>query len=460
MSSAVASSGPSIVEWVVAVVGLLVQQGAFISLPFVVSGESLRATVNPFNTAAIAISMALVALVALPQIRKIASLAAHNLTSLLFLALVLGSATWSIHPDLTIRRGIGYLLTITLAGYLVVRFGPRDRMRALSASLAVSAFGSLLFVALLPQFGIMQTSDVAGMWRGVFPHKNVLGPTMALAIFVELYLIVTETSSHWRRFALVAIYAALVALSQSATALLLSILYGGSAGLYVLWKRHRTIAVVALIDGALILVAGVVALWSDPSPAFAAIGKDLTLTGRTTLWGVVVEFIKERPLLGWGYHAMWVVGDPTTIYAEMVTGNWGVASSHNAFLEITLQLGLAGTAVILMILGVALWRGGRCCRAGINPLGWFTLVFIIGAILAAQTIEALGRSQAIEWVVFNVLMFGCGLELAAEKENRLANPVDKRVVGSARVARGTRRQGRGSSMAPLGESGSSPGVRG
>jgi O-antigen ligase len=247
----------------------------------------------------------------------------------------------------------------------------------------------------------------------VFPHKNVFGPVMAVAMFVELYVTVTDMKRRKRRLALVAMYAALVILSRSLTGLLLAAFYLAGAGLYVLWRRHRLGAALLLIGGFHILLAGVVVLWSDPSSALGAIGKDVTLTGRTTLWGVVITYIRERPALGWGYNAMWVLGDPTTTFLDAVIGQWGaVKSSQNAFLEVTLELGLVGISVMLMILGAALWRGLRCCRAGIVPLGWFSLVFVVGVILAGLTEQTLGQNQTITWTVFNILLFGCGLELA------------------------------------------------
>jgi exopolysaccharide production protein ExoQ len=411
--ASVGPNAPSTFEWVVAVVCLVIQQdGAFVSLPLVAAGESLRATVNPANTVAITVCSVLITLVFLPQSRRVALLARHNLTSVLFLVLVLLSTVWSIHPDITVRRGAGYVLTIAFAGYLVVRFNVDNRMRALSASFAVSAVGSVVFVALFPNLGIMHFGELAGSWRGVFPHKNVLGPIMALAVFVELYVILTARRRPWWRFALLSLYAALVVLSHSATAMLLSLLYAGGAALYLLWRRNRVVALAAAVNGVLVLVAAAIILHSDVGSALGVIGKDPTLTGRTTLWDVVLAFIKEKPVLGWGYQAMWVVGDPTTTYADRVTGNWGVTSSHNAFLEITLQLGLIGTGAMFAIIGTGFVRACRCCRTGSVPLGWFALVYFGGATLAAQTIDTLGKGQAIEWIVFNLLLFGCGQELA------------------------------------------------
>lgn len=422
-------SAISIFEATIAVLAVVVQQeGAFVSVPATIAGDSLRGVVNPINTIAVALSIGAVGLVCLPRIREIASLAVQNGSALLFMLLVLGSAAWSIHPDLTVRRGIGYVLTMMIAAYLTVRFDADDRMRIFSASFAISAIGSLVFVAVLPQYGIMQGGDLAGAWRGVFPHKNVLGPVMATAVFTELYLLVRFHGRPFWRWTLVTTYLALVILSHSATAWFLALLYFGGAAAYVVWRRQRLAGGVAIVVAGLVLLGIVVAFWSDPGPMLSLIGKDETLTGRTTLWQVVLGFIREKPVFGWGYHAMWQLDDPTTTLADRLTGNWGVTSSHNTFLELTLQLGIAGLGLMLVVVGGALRRGVRCCQEQILPLGWFSVIFVVGAVGAAQVIETLGQNQVVEWLLFNVLAFGCGIELVRSRAAKVSRLVPR--VGS------------------------------
>lgn len=414
------ASKPSRLDWIVAVFAVIIQQGAFVTVPFVVSGVSLRGIENPFNMAGIAISMVSIGIVCFSRIRQIGFLALKNVFPVLFILIVLMSAIWSIHPDLTIRRGIGYVLTMLIAGYLSVRFDVDDRMRVFSWGFAVSAITSLLFIAAFPQYGIMQVGDLAGDWRGVFPHKNVLGPVMAVAVFVELYILTRSPARYWWHVVLLSACFVLVVLSHSATALLLSQAYLTGTCLYLLWKRNRLIGVFISIVIILLLLIALIVFWDDLEFVLGILSKDTTLTGRTGLWSLVFEFIKQRPLLGWGYRAMWQPGDASTALMDRLLG-WGAGSSHNAFLEITLQLGLLGLGLMLVIIGIALWRGLRCCRAGILPLGWFSLMFFLGTIFAGQTIQTLGQNQVIEWVVFNVLMFSCGLALISSTETSRAN---------------------------------------
>ena len=101
-------------------------------------------------------------------------------------------------------------------------------------------------------------------------------------------------------------------------------------------------------------------------------------------------------------------GDPTTAQADNIAG-FAVPSSHNAFLEIALQLGLTGLSVVCVLLVVALRRGARCFVSGQSTLGWFSMMFVVGSVMAGLTTETLGQNQVIEWVVFNALLFSCGM---------------------------------------------------
>jgi exopolysaccharide production protein ExoQ len=425
------STEPLRLEWAVAVFVLIVQQNAFVLTPQVLSESSdsvLPDVRNPFNTAAIVISIVSLGLVCSPWVRQIARLLLDNRSSCVFMLLVLVSATWSIHPDLTMRRGVGYVLTMFIAAWLALRFDVVDGMKALSASFSAAAVGSIVFVAASPSYGIMQQPDLAGSWRGVFPHKNVLGPVMAFAVFTELFILVAGRGRPRWRWVALCTYLALVALSHSATALLLSVGYLAGTGLYLIWQRNRVTGAGLSMVAAVLLLGALTTLWSDPQFALGILGRDTSLTGRTALWPSVIALIEQRPVLGWGYRAMWQPDDPARIVIDQIN-QWGASSSHNAFLEIALQLGLMGVAILVMIIVVALRRGLRCCNAGIRPLGWFSVMFIVGAILAAQTMETLGQNQVIEWVILNVLSFNCGLALASRGETGF---VHLRRIGSSR----------------------------
>lgn len=214
--------GPSYFEWMVAVTTLLVQQGAFISLP-IVNSLTLRDDDNPIYTASIVLSIIFIAIVCVPFLQKLAILFSQNVFSLLFGLTAICSIAWSIHPDITFRRAVGYVLTILIAAFITVRFDSTGSMKILSCSFAIAALASALLIFAYPEYGIMRGMGVDGNWRGVYSGKNEFGPAMSIAVFVELYLLI-RGKQQWR-FALLILYLIFIVFSQSNTALITSLVY-------------------------------------------------------------------------------------------------------------------------------------------------------------------------------------------------------------------------------------------
>ena len=398
---------PSTFDWIVAVFLVAVQVGAAAAVVAVFfESDPTRVERHPVNTVCVAASLACIVIASSFVYRDIARLLARNMAVLAYVTLVVTSVAWSIHPDLTFRRSIGVILSILVAAYLTVRFGEKARMRVFSFIFAILGIGSLLFVAAYPDYGIL-----LGQWRGVFDHKNTLGSIMAIAIFTELYLLVL---GNWRpiwRFGLLSIYFIMLILSQSVTSLLVAVIYLVGTAVYSVGKHDKLAGLVVAIILGLPLLLLQLGLWYNADFLLSLLGKNPTLTGRTDLWLAVLDLIKGSPLLGWGYMAAWVPTDPQ-IAAIIQELHWSVSSAHSAYLDVTLQLGLVGLGLLLMIIAIAWQRARACCRKGVLPLGWFSLLFIVGALFYSISESGLGSNQDPYWLILNVFNFSCGLSLA------------------------------------------------
>ncbi len=399
---------------------LIVQQNAFAATFYEMlhPGDSLQATENVFNTASISISMILLVIGSTRVLPQLRSLCIRNPYVILYMVIILSSAIWSVHPDLTIRRGCAYVLTIGVAGFVAARFTTEQALRVLARSFEICAVSSVLFIVLHPEIGIMHAGEygapeLEGNWCGIYPHKNVFGFAMAVAVLVQLLLIALSNKRSVIAYAWIIFYFVLVVLSKSATALIISASYLFAFTIYVVWTRNKLIGynvlLLAVSAAALLFLAS---FW-DAELFLGLIGKDPTLTGRTDIWSAVIEVIYEKPVLGWGYRAMWVPTDLVTMWIDKKAGDWGVPSAHNSFLEITLELGVLGLTGLTLMICHAFWRGIRCCAVGLLPLGLFSLVFYAATIIAGQTVETLGINQEVDWLAFNILNFIAGERLAA-----------------------------------------------
>jgi exopolysaccharide production protein ExoQ len=411
------------ISWLAAIFAVLVQQGAFIHSPVLSTLVAAPdAEVNPLNTLLVSLSIALIAPLCLLRYRKLGPIIYGNKAAAAIIVLIFLSTAWSIHPDVTFRRGVNYISTILTAYYLVGRFDVNEIMKILSWATAICAAGSFLFVAAFPSDAIHQAlpadwqvvpvDQLTGAWKGVFSHKNPLGHVMAVGVFAELYILSGAKDRAVWHVLLLCGFLALVFLSRSETATLSTILYMLGASLYYLLRasRIRRYFGVALAMFAMLGTTIIVVFWVDPSSVLGIFGKDATLTGRTGLWQIVLQLISERPLLGWGYGAMWLPTDTITMAVSAAVG-WKVPGAHNAILETMLQLGFAGLVVVISFVGISLWRSARCLSAGQAQLGMLSLVFFLVYLISGVTEGALAANQDIAWMTFNTLSFCCGLAI-------------------------------------------------
>lgn len=403
-----------------ALLALLVQQGAFVSSPvlglLLVGPGSVD---NELNTVAVALNIIVLTPLCVLRRKEVGVVLYDNKLALGLVALLFASISWSIHPDVTFRRDLNYLSTGFTIVFMVAEFDVDDIMKIFSYAFAISAVSSFLFVVLFPADAVHQPSqwqgeELTGAWKGVFPHKNVLGHAMTVGVFAALYNLSTPGSRKLLQIILLAACLALMIMARSATALSVALIYIILASVYFVLLNARRYFAISLVIAVATASAGAFTYLALSDQVDTILGGDLTLTGRTPLWELVLRVIHEKPLLGQGYGAMWLPNDNTAIAISNAVG-WVVPQAHNAFLEITLELGCVGLTIVVLFILLSIWRGILCCVYGSQRLGIFALIAFIGVLVSGATESVLAQNQNIEWVTFNVMSFCCGQEILRKR---------------------------------------------
>ena len=330
------------------------------------------------------------------------------------IVIVAASMLWSVEPDQTQRRLVAIVFT-TLGGVVL---GSRWRWPALAELFAVS-FGLLaiasLFVGLfVPDIGRMKLL-FPGAWRGLWQEKNGFGALMTFSIlfFLPAAIFVPKRAPLW--LAMAALALALLLLSTSKTSLV-SLILGLAALVFVLLaRRGGVMAILAVYGGVLGLVGLGAALWLAPTLFLGLIGKDSTLTGRTKIWTAVLDAIHKRPLLGYGYGAVWTETDLWGPLNPIVKeAGFKPEHAHNSWLEQWLGLGLVGlttwTLYYLTTLGRALWAvfTSRGALIAFPVLIVFTLMTLTESIVLVY--------NDLSWVMFVALASRLALPQRAPEE--------------------------------------------
>ena len=179
--------------------------------------------------------------------------------------------------------------------YLFVRFDLQGMLKFLSVVVGILAFGCLLWIVAVPSYGLHVDGEHAGVWRGIFFHKNVAGRTMVYCLIV---VIAAWIGTDMNRLFLLAIGGAVLLVlagTTSQTAFLGTIALG--AGLVtVRMVRGKAIksALITLTVLAIVWHGALIGL-ANYELILAAMGRDATLTGRTDIWAYAIQYIGERP---------------------------------------------------------------------------------------------------------------------------------------------------------------------
>jgi exopolysaccharide production protein ExoQ len=313
------------------------------------------------------------------------------------------SAVWSEDPLMTLRSGIGVIITGLFMIVVCLRLGHRAIICiCLHLTLILGAL-SVAFALLSPGLGTMESDGISG-WRGCFMHKNPMGSRMLIGFIAALASMVMAESARERRLMILAavFFAGLIVMSQSRTPFIGMLLVGG----VVFLLNPSRIVPLRLPHRAALIAIGCVGLTmvalSRSDDLGAYLTDNRTLTGRTDLWNDLLVIIERRPLLGYGYLSFW--SSESLRYQAFGASGWQTGKAHSAVLDHMLDLGLLGV-VVLVALGLAIClRIPRLLAASSGAIPVIRpglLVFYVGLLI---TLLPLGFAE-VRFVLQNDIHF-------------------------------------------------------
>lgn len=329
----------------------------------------------------------------------------------LYLA-ALASVFWSDAPAATAPKLAALGGSLIISCYLATRFDAYYLLKILAGVFFASMVLSFVFEVFVPGVSI-ESGDFAGMWQGIYTHKNTLGLNMALAFVVFLSLATTRFGS--KPYYLLAAFALLlVLLSQSSTSLILCLVSLIAFATRGLVRRHFRIGVMVLV---VVLLFLFMLDWEGIlTRGLELINRDPTLTGRTDVWVASVA-ASERSWLGYGYGAFWRGADGPSFTVWKLT-NWDAFYSHNGFLDVWLDLGFVGLG--LVVLGIAITFRTALLRWRVQPLPqnlWHVL-FILYLLASNLTEGTILGTNVLSWILYVAI----SIQLQGEKLSGVALP--------------------------------------
>lgn len=285
-------------------------------------------------------------------------------TLIVFLAWALASVFWSREPS---ESWWSWVSLAAIAFLAVVIGHVRDTLQTaravgdvlralLAVSLGLEVLSGILLDIPFRFLGIQGNIAALGPVQGIFGTRNMLGFVAVIALITFLVEYRTQSVRPGVSLASVVLAGVLAALSDSPTVLVLAAGVGLAVGALALVRRappERRRALQWVLSAT--IVVGLFVGYLARHPIIALLGAGTDFSMRVDLWNVMVDFVRFRPVQGWGWYGPW--DQQATPFVNI---NSLLDASHatglNSYFDVVLQLGWAGLILFVAFAGVALLR--------------------------------------------------------------------------------------------------------
>ncbi|MFZ7089066.1 O-antigen ligase family protein [Curtobacterium sp. RRHDQ10] len=328
------------------------------------------------------------------------------------------SVLWSQYSWASLRGFTGTVCFIALGLYLALGRDLVQLVRAsgdafriiIVASLGLEILSGLVIDVPITSLGIQGNIAYGGPIQGVGGTRNFMGFVAGMALVTFVLEALTRSVTRWRAIGSVSIALITLMLVQSPiTSIAMVGLVIAALAIVVLRRtaperRPRINAVLGTVVG-----GGLVVAFVFRGRLLSTIGAAGGTESRIDLWQRIRLLTEAYPIQGWGWVGTW----PTDVFpfdTLLTDGGRPYTSGLNAVVDACLQLGLAGTIILVATAGLAFARA------------WVTATTFPGVayVWPAVVLVLIGITSAAESYLLHgagLMMFVAVLVIAARRRS-------------------------------------------
>lgn len=291
------------------------------------------------------------------------------------------SATWSFDPERT--AFLVRVETPMLIGFLIVAaaLDEHDLMRwLLHAGRLVLAISVAATIAVpSTRSGIWFGDETLAGWHALFPHKNDMGPFLAMVFGIVLVV----DRNPFTRSATLVVTAAMILGSQSVTAITTTlVLVAAFAWLQANRRVDDRVLSITVVSTIALAVGSAMGARAGLPIFLEATGKDPTFSGRTDIWAATARAVADKPWIGYGREGLFF-SPPNDLSLELWREiGFRAPHAHNGVLDLLLQVGLIGLGLYVVLFVSTTLAALRSYRRG-ETFGIFSLMVLTSIFVAS-----------------------------------------------------------------------------
>ena len=318
----------------------------------------------------------------------------ENIWMVLLIGYMLSSIFWSDMPFISLKRWVKELVAVVMAFFVLSEPDPRQALRSIfRKTIYILIPFSYILIHYFPIYGREYARWSGGqMWIGVAMQKNGLARLCVFSTFFIVWEVFRRWQGHESPVTRYQTYLAVGLLfltlwllggpnhtvTYSATSTV-ALTVGLTSFMWLYWMKKNSI----LWTKALNVITAFIIVYGTLTPFIgglsiidvsSTLGREESLTGRRSIWEVLVPLAMEQPLFGHGIGGFWTstVRDLTSSHA------------HNAYLEIILNFGFFGLLLFAIFL-ISIGRKAQKAMTMDFSLGAFSVCWLLLSVVYSIT---------------------------------------------------------------------------
>lgn len=360
---------------------------------------------NPVDRVVYA-SLVALGLIVLLRRRQVGRFLLANVPIVIFFLYCAASLFWSDYPDVAFKRWTKALGDFVM---VLVVLTDRDRLGAIKRLLTRVGFLlvplSILFIKYYPALGRTYSRwEGATSYIGVATTKNALGMISLLFGLGSLWRLLTALpirsaarTRHLIAHGIIVVLAVWLCWVANSMTSLWCLILGGVVLLATAFRPPaKSMVSVHLLIAAVVLVPFLTLfLGVGADLAHSATGRNIsTLTDRTDIWKATLS-LGGNAVFGTGFESFWLGSRLTAIWSLYW---WHPNEAHNGYLEVFLNLGWAGIAMLVIVIATGYRTVIGRVRRNV-PEGTFLLALFAVGIVYNFTEAALFKMMTPIWIM-------------------------------------------------------------
>jgi exopolysaccharide production protein ExoQ len=282
----------------------------------------------------------------IPKTNQLMTIIKKEKYLIIFLLWCTLSIVWAEHSFVVFKRLFQFYTGIIVCfSFLIHCDSIDDALPTIKIFFSIYMLVSLISIYTVPGAISRQFHE----WQGLANNKNTLGKNSLISTVIWIYALSKDKSAKLQVYNLFMLMVSLFLLVgansiTSVSAFLFVILVWV---LFVVDKLFQPLGIRRTMTFLFLICAGFLAVFTYfysqeiIASIFALAGKNLTLTGRTDIWAMIMEEINKHVWFGVGYKGFWITTSPKIlkIYETYI---WLPRQSHNGYIDTLNEIGIIG----------------------------------------------------------------------------------------------------------------------